>query len=348
MTQLCQNFPCHLGMRQLAALTDRIDLLKAEVQAGKLKRTRAQRHLPPTSRGTWRRLPAGSARSWGRCLMPCAIYNFPPVCVAFVASSVNPFRHNAAARPAANMLLRHISRRQIAASAGAEVNNPSAALPTQLAVGAACRLPPAAAQCATARQLLSPCRAAVQTWIPWRRRFMSWSGGRPCCMMWTPPKPSSCSGAGFVGQVLLVTPSCAPAFLAAWSKGNRGTCSAHPWLNPTSNKTTAQPQRACPSRSFPNYGYGRAAGGAGRRIDDLYAAEIAPRLGSEHYLDFTGSGLYFNSQIAGLAQVCGPTGAGAAAEISKMCCMVGLKQARPLCPCHTMQAGQHRRCCMQP
>lgn len=61
----------------------------------------------------------------------------------------------------------------------------------------------------------------------------------------------------------------------------------------------------CPSRRhcrFPGYGYGRAAGGAGRRIDDLYAAEIAPRLGSEHYLDFTGSGLYFNSQIAGLAQ----------------------------------------------
>ena len=42
------------------------------------------------------------------------------------------------------MLLRHISRRQIASNAGAEVNNPSAALPTQLAVGAAARLPPAA------------------------------------------------------------------------------------------------------------------------------------------------------------------------------------------------------------
>ncbi|KAI7838435.1 hypothetical protein COHA_007698 [Chlorella ohadii] len=61
---------------------------------------------------------------------------------------------------------------------------------------------------------------------------------------------------------------------------------------------------------FPEYGYGRAAGGAGRRIDDLYAAEIAPRLGSEHYLDFTGSGLYFNSQIAGLAQELGQTAYG--------------------------------------
>lgn len=61
-----------------------------------------------------------------------------------------------------------------------------------------------------------------------------------------------------------------------------------------------QSRHAC---RFPAYGYGRAAGGAGRRIDDLFAAEIAPRLGSEHYLDFTGSGLYFNSQIAALAQV---------------------------------------------
>ncbi len=34
---------------------------------------------------------------------------------------------------------------------------------------------------------------------------------------------------------------------------------------------------------FPDYGYGG-------RIDELHSKEVQPRLGEEHYLDFTGSG----------------------------------------------------------
>ncbi|KAL4457811.1 hypothetical protein ABPG75_012676 [Micractinium tetrahymenae] len=46
---------------------------------------------------------------------------------------------------------------------------------------------------------------------------------------------------------------------------------------------------------FPEYGYGG-------RIDELFAKEVQPRLGDEHYLDFTGSGLYLTSQIAAIQQ----------------------------------------------
>lgn len=46
---------------------------------------------------------------------------------------------------------------------------------------------------------------------------------------------------------------------------------------------------------FPGYGYGG-------RIDELYAREVQPRLGREHYLDFTGSGLYLSSQIEAIQQ----------------------------------------------
>lgn len=43
---------------------------------------------------------------------------------------------------------------------------------------------------------------------------------------------------------------------------------------------------------FPQYGYNG-------RIDELYAQEIAPRLGpGEHYLDWTAAGLYWNSQVS--------------------------------------------------
>lgn len=104
------------------------------------------------------------------------------------------------------------------------------------------------------------------------------------------------------------------------------------WLTPfLLSKTTSYPAVSC---SFTDYGYGRAAGGAGRRIDDLYAAEIAPRLGSEHYLDFTGSGLYFNSQIAGLAQV----GSGCAATLP----------CEPAGAAHASWAGQPLLCILDP
>ena len=55
---------------------------------------------------------------------------------------------------------------------------------------------------------------------------------------------------------------------------------------------------AVPRRRFGEaYGYGG-------RIDELYAREVGPRLGpGEHYLDFTGSGLYLSSQIEALARV---------------------------------------------
>lgn len=45
-------------------------------------------------------------------------------------------------------------------------------------------------------------------------------------------------------------------------------------------------------RLFPRYGYGG-------RIDDLYYEEIGSRMGpGEHYMDYTGSSLYTNSQLA--------------------------------------------------
>ncbi|KAL4443065.1 hypothetical protein ABPG77_008556 [Micractinium sp. CCAP 211/92] len=46
---------------------------------------------------------------------------------------------------------------------------------------------------------------------------------------------------------------------------------------------------------FPDYGYGG-------RIDELHSKEVQPRLGEEHYLDFTGSGLYLSSQITAIQQ----------------------------------------------
>jgi molybdenum cofactor sulfurtransferase len=53
----------------------------------------------------------------------------------------------------------------------------------------------------------------------------------------------------------------------------------------------------CCRRHDTDYGYDG-------RIDEIYDREIHPRLGpSEHYLDYTGSGLYFNSQITDLGKV---------------------------------------------
>eukprot|EP00887_Chlorella_sp_A99_P005890 scaffold1.g5890.t1 len=42
--------------------------------------------------------------------------------------------------------------------------------------------------------------------------------------------------------------------------------------------------------SAPGYGYGGT-------VDELYEQEIGPRLKGQHYLDYTGSGLYWNSQV---------------------------------------------------